>query len=259
MSCQLKNTKSPFEIQCSFPDVGDGKGDFSVYFNPFNGPAAQLMVSCTRIERRYACTSDEVVVTQENLNTATITVTETFAKKKGTFSCQRGDLPVTKQCQFPFSGVSTLKPEQFEEGDDSTAVVIGLAVGVAALLILIVVIGLLLYRKYKFKKCCESTKNLKTNTSSQSIKFVNEGSKPKKQLDQLKKLISCSTAKETDAKIICNGQGSTLNKPQKNGGTGVKYAESNSGLEEKSGSSPSGKGGSNIPLISSTEGENLRT
>lgn len=37
--------------------------------------------------------------------------------------------------------------------DDSTAVVIGVAVGVAALLILIVVIGLLLYRRYKFKKC----------------------------------------------------------------------------------------------------------
>lgn len=62
------------------------------------------MVTCTRIERRYACFPDEAVVTHENLNTATITVTETFAKKKGTFSCQRGDIPVTNQCQFPFSG-----------------------------------------------------------------------------------------------------------------------------------------------------------
>ncbi|PVD27217.1 hypothetical protein C0Q70_12372 [Pomacea canaliculata] len=94
MSCVIKNSETPFEIQCLFPEAAADKKDFSVYFYSFIG-SQDLMITCTYLETYSCIINEEGFIVRAHPSMANITVPDSIATRNGTFACQRGDQVVT--------------------------------------------------------------------------------------------------------------------------------------------------------------------
>lgn len=196
MGCHVKNPKDPFEVQCLFNEFTE---DFSLYFHYSSGQ--QDLIAHCPYEKSYECffMKEGFVTAQDNDGVLKITVPDTFSKQAGQFICQKEGHLLEVSCQFPPSenfsfiksvtsevGLRTAGNENFTfgnsplsevglstSGDDvNQAVIIGAAVGAVALIIFVLVISILLFKKYKSQKGRECPEN---NTTEEDKPMADQG------------------------------------------------------------------------------------
>ncbi|XP_025102515.1 uncharacterized protein LOC112569072 isoform X2 [Pomacea canaliculata] len=170
MGCLMKKPNDPFEVQCLFPEHTE---EFSLYFHS-SGGQQELIADCVYKEK-HDCyfTESGFNMTHDDDNVLTIAVADTIWKQTGRFLCQKGGQLLNVSCQFPsehfISGNSTtsedglITRENFTLNNslisqasksmaDNNPGVIGTYIGVAVSIMLILVITVLLLKKYNSKK-----------------------------------------------------------------------------------------------------------
>ncbi|XP_025100885.1 uncharacterized protein LOC112568073 isoform X2 [Pomacea canaliculata] len=156
MSCEIKNEKCPFQIQCLFPTAAD-KRPFTLYFYSPQGRQERVLV-CAYNGHHGCYNKNGFEATHEGYNSVTITVPDTFATTKGSFGCQKGDIPMVKNCLYNPQGIcdnissteSGTALETATEGVNPT-VLVGVILGLITVIALIIFISCQLLKKYRPK------------------------------------------------------------------------------------------------------------
>ncbi|XP_025103350.1 uncharacterized protein LOC112569680 [Pomacea canaliculata] len=176
MSCEIKNEKCPFEIECSFPTATNDTRHFHIYFLSSQGSQEQV-VSCAYNGHGKCFPEDGFNITHEAYNSVTITVPDTFATRKGSFVCQMRDIPMVKNCSYPppeICDIITSTQSGIDLGtttkDDNTSIVIGVAFGVVVV-ILILILGIVLFMRQRKNKHKRSTDESSENDGVNGIAF----------------------------------------------------------------------------------------
>ncbi|XP_025099919.1 uncharacterized protein LOC112567441 [Pomacea canaliculata] len=157
MSCEIKNKECPFEIQCLFPTAANDTRPFTLYFYSSQGSQERVLVCA--YNGHHTCFQEKGFdITHTGYNDVTITVPDTFATSKGLFGCQKGDIPMVKNCLYnPPEICNTISSTESgigtnTEGIDPAFIAVGI-LGLIPVIVLITIIVCLLLRKYRPNSC----------------------------------------------------------------------------------------------------------
>ncbi|XP_025100881.1 uncharacterized protein LOC112568072 isoform X2 [Pomacea canaliculata] len=165
MSCEVRNEKCPFQIQCLFPTNADDKRPFTLYFYSSQG-SQERVLGCAYNGNHTCFHKNGFEITHKGFNDATITVPDTFATSNGSFVCKKGYIDTFKNCSYhPSEICNTISSTESGIGletttkDVSPAVLAGVILGLITVIALIIVIVCLLLRKYRPKSYGRSKKS----------------------------------------------------------------------------------------------------